>query len=260
MTLRFTLLGSGTSTGVPLAGCRCAVCTSTNPKNFRNRTSGIIELPSGSTILIDAGPDLRHQCIAHKVSRVDSVLFTHGHADHILGTDDLRSFNFIARKRLPCYGTAQTFKSLKRSFGYIFDPSDTYLGGMLPQLDLHEFSYGEPLTIEGLSFKTFGLPHGDVDVTGLRVGELAYLTDFKGLPESVEPIVSGVKYLFIDGLRYEPHNTHNTIEEAIDIAQRIGAERTYIIHTTHTIDYDTVNAQLPPGIELGYDGLTIQFS
>lgn len=260
MTLRFTLLGSGTSTGVPLAGCRCAVCTSTNPKNFRNRTSGIIELPSGATILIDAGPDLRHQCIAHKVSRVDSVLFTHGHADHILGTDDLRSFNFIARKRLPCYGTAQTFRSLKRSFSYIFDPSDTYLGGMLPQLDLHEFSYGEPLTIEGLSFKTFGLPHGDVDVTGFRVGELAYLTDFKGLPESVEPIVRGVKHLFIDGLRYEPHNTHNTIEEAIDIAQRIGAERTYIIHTTHTIDYDTVNAQLPPGIELGYDGLTIQFS
>lgn len=259
-SMKFTLLGSGTSTGVPLAGCSCAVCTSKNPKNYRDRTAALIQLPSGYSILIDAGPDLRQQCITHKVSRVDAVLFTHGHADHILGTDDLRSFNFVHRKRIDCYGTKATLSSITRSFSYIFDPNESYLGGMLPQLDLHEFSNNDTLSIGQATFKTFALPHGDVEVTGFRIGQLAFCTDFKGLPPAVAPILKGVKYLFIDGLRYEPHRTHNTIEEAIDIAQQVQAERSFLIHTTHTVDYETVNAALPAGIELGYDGLTIDFS
>ncbi len=258
--MKFTLLGSGTSTGVPLAGCQCAICLSSNPKNFRNRTSATIEIESGPTILVDAGPDLRHQCITHRIRRVDAVIYTHGHADHILGTDDLRSFNFIGQKRIPCFGTKETLASITRSFGYIFDPAEHYMGGMLPQLDLHEFCNADLITIEGTPFQTFSLPHGNVSVTGLRVGDLAYLTDFKGLPAAAASHLQGLKHLFIDGLRFEPHNTHNTIDEAIAIAQHLGAERTYIIHTTHTIDYDAVNPTLPSGIELGYDGLTIDFS
>lgn len=257
--MRFTLLGSGTSTGVPIAGCRCAVCTSKHPRNFRNRTAALIELPSGFTILVDAGPDLRHQCINHGVTRVDAVLYTHGHADHILGTDDLRSFNFLSRKRLPCYGTAETLSSIKRAFSYIFDPSPTYQGGMLAQLDLHEFPAEGELHVDEASFRVFSLPHGNVNVTGFRLGDVAYLTDFKGLPVTVEPILQGVKHLFIDGIRYEPHPTHNSIDEAVEIAQRLGAGRSYIIHTTHSIDYEEVNPSLPAGVELGYDGLTISF-
>jgi len=258
--MKFTLLGSGTSTGVPLAGCQCPICLSPNPKNFRNRTSATITLGSGAVILIDAGPDLRHQCIQHRVHRVDAVIYTHGHADHILGTDDLRSFNFIGRKRIPCYGTKETLASLTRSFAYIFDPAEHYMGGMLAQLDLHEFSNSDVVTVEGARFQTFSLPHGNVSVTGLRIGDLAYLTDFKGLPTEAAPHLQGLKHLFIDGLRYEPHNTHNTIDEAIAIARQLGAAKAYIIHTTHTIDYDAVNPALPPGVELGYDGLTIDFS
>lgn len=257
--MRFTLLGSGTSTGVPLAGCRCAVCTSTNPKNFRNRTSALIELPSGFAILVDAGPDLRHQCIAHRVRRIDAVLYTHGHADHILGTDDLRSYNFIGRHRISCHGSQETLASLRRSFSYIFDQSSGYVGGLLPQLDLHEFPHEGVIEIGGASLETFPLPHGDVQVTGFRLGDLAYCTDFKGLPDSAAKKLQGLKYLFIDGIRYEPHNTHNTIEEAVDIAARLKPERTFLIHTTHSVDYDEVNPLLPPGIELGYDGITIQF-
>ena len=255
--MRFTLLGSGTSTGVPIAGCQCAVCTSKHPRNFRNRTAALIELPSGFTILVDAGPDLRHQCIAHRVTRVDAVLYTHGHADHILGTDDLRSFNFLSRSRILCYGTSETLSSLKRSFKYIFEPQSGYLGGLLPQLDLHEFEPHGELQIGEALLKVFSLPHGNVNVTGFRLGEVAYLTDFKGLPTEAEAVLRGVKHLFIDGIRFEPHPTHNTIDEAVEIAQKIGARRAYIIHTTHSVDYEEVNPTLPEGIELGYDGLTL---
>lgn len=258
--MRFTLLGSGTSTGVPIAGCQCAVCQSKHPRNFRNRTAGLIELPSGFTILVDAGPDLRHQCIAHRVTRIDAVLYTHGHADHILGTDDLRSFNFISRKRISCYGTTETLASLRRAFSYIFDPEPMYLGGMLAQLDLHDFEPDGILKIDEATLQVFSLPHGNVNVTGFRIGELAYLTDFKGLPAAAEPTLRGVKHLFIDGIRYEPHPTHNSIDEAVEIARSVGAERTYIIHTTHSVDYETVNPALPEGVELGYDGLALTFS
>lgn len=257
--MRFTLLGSGTSTGVPIAGCQCPVCQSKHPRNFRNRTAALIELPSGFTILVDAGPDLRHQCIANGVTRIDAVLYTHGHADHILGTDDLRSFNFILRKRIDCYGTEETLASLRRSFSYIFDPEPLYLGGMLAQLDLHPFAPEGELRINEATFTVFSLPHGNVNVTGFRLGDLAYLTDFKGLPATAEPTLRGVKHLFIDGIRFEPHSTHNSINEAIEIAQRVGAQRTYLIHTTHSVDYETVNAALPEGVELGYDGLALTF-
>jgi phosphoribosyl 1,2-cyclic phosphate phosphodiesterase len=258
--MKFTLLGSGTSTGVPLPGCMCKVCTSKHPRNHRDRTSACITLDDDRVVLIDAGPDLRYQALKHHVRRVDSVLFTHAHADHILGIDDLRSFNFVSRKRISCYGSAETMDSITSNFSYIFTPRPGYEGGMVAQLDPHIVSNEETCVIEGLSFDLFPLVHGGMTVTGFRVGEIGYATDFNMMSQRAEEILQGVKYLFIDGLRYEPHKTHVTIPQAVEIAQRLKAERTYIIHTTHTIDYDEVNASLPQGIELGYDGLTIQCS
>jgi phosphoribosyl 1,2-cyclic phosphate phosphodiesterase len=256
--MKFTLLGSGTSTGVPLPGCTCKVCTSKHPRNHRDRTSACFTLDDGRVILIDAGPDLRYQALTHKVGRVDSVLFTHAHADHILGIDDLRSFNFASRNRISCYGSAETMDSITSSFSYIFTPRPGYEGGMVAQLDPHIISNEDTCVIEGISFELFPLIHGSMTVTGFRVGDIGYATDFNMITERAEQVLAGVKYLFIDGLRYEPHKTHVTIPQAVEIAQRLKAEHTFIIHTTHTIDYDEVNASLPAGIELGYDGLTIQ--
>lgn len=258
--MKFTLLGCGTSTGVPLPGCTCKVCSSGDPKNHRDRTSACVTLDDGRVILIDAGPDLRYQALKHNVRRVDSVIFTHSHADHILGTDDLRSFNFASKRRISCYGSSETLTPLTESFAYIFKPRAGYAGGMVAQLDPHEISNDGLAEIEGLSFTFFPLTHGDMTVTGFRVGDIGYATDFKEMPERAFEVLRGVKYLFIDGLRYEPHNTHISIPEAVEIAQKLKAERSYIIHSTHTIDYHETNAKLPLGIELGYDGLTIDFS
>ena len=257
--MKFTLLGSGSSTGVPLPGCACRVCTSKHPRNHRDRTSACLTLDDGTVILIDAGPDLRYQAIKHGVARVDSVLYTHAHADHILGTDDLRSFNFASRKRIPCYGSKETMDALTHAFSYIFNPQSGYEGGMLAQLDRHDISNDETCMIEGVAFHLFPLIHGGMTVTGFRVGDVGYATDLNMLTDRAEEILQGVKYLFIDGLRQEEHKTHLTISAAALTAQRLGAQKTYIIHTTHTVDYEETNATLPAGVELGYDGLTLRF-
>jgi phosphoribosyl 1,2-cyclic phosphate phosphodiesterase len=257
--MEFILLGCGTSTGVPLPGCFCRVCTSPNPRNYRNRTSALIKLDNGFHILIDAGPDLRQQAIAHKIPRVDAVLFTHAHADHILGTDDLRSFNFTSKQRIPCYGTDETLLGIKGPFSYIFEADSSYQGGLLAQLDLHSVPINSPFSINSAHFQPFSLIHGNLNVLGFRLGELGYATDFKTMPEEAKAILRGVKYLFIDGLRYEQHRTHATIPEAVELVQELGAKQAYIIHTAHSVEYDETNAKLPPGIELGYDGLTVSF-
>jgi phosphoribosyl 1,2-cyclic phosphate phosphodiesterase len=257
----FTLLGSGTSTGVPLPGCECSVCNSTDPKNFRNRTSALLTLDNGKNILIDATPDLRHQAIAHKIKNVDAVLYTHAHADHILGTDDLRSFNFVHRNRIPCYGTRDTLNGIRACFGYIFNPDPNYQGAMLAQLDLHEISNETSFSLLGLTIQPFALKHGSVTVTGFRFGDLGYATDCSGLSERAFSILKGVKTLFLDGLRYEPrHRTHMTIPDAIEIAQQLGVERTYLIHMTHEVDHESTNRGLPENVELGFDGLGVEFS
>lgn len=260
MKHRFTLLGCGTSTGVPLPGCQCPVCTSNNPRNYRNRTSAIIYHSSGKTVLIDAGPDLRHQCIQHKVPRVDAVLYTHAHADHIYGTDDLRSFNFVIKDRIQCYGSAETLAGLRYAFPYIINPRPSYPGGQVAQIDLNEISNFESFSVFNWTISAFPLPHGDTTVTGFRVGNLGYATDCKGLTARATEVLHGVEYLFLDGLRWEPHNTHNSIDEAIAISRQLGVKQTYLVHMTHTIDYDEVSLLLPEGVALGYDGLSIEFS
>lgn len=210
--------------------------------------------------MIDAGPDLRHQCIAHGVERIDSVLYTHAHADHIYGTDDLRSFNFIIKERIQCYGSEETLAGIRYCFPYIISPSPNYTGGQVAQIDLHQISNDHPFSVFGTTVHPFPLPHGTVTVTGFRIGTLGYATDCKGLSDRAAQVLGGVEYLFLDGLRWETHNTHNSIDEAIAISRSLGAKQTYLVHTTHTIEYDQVSAILPNGVALGYDGLTIEFS
>lgn len=254
----FILLGSGTSTGVPVPGCRCQVCTSKHPRNYRNRTSAFLRMPDGRGILIDATPDLRQQALGNDIRSVDAVLFTHYHADHILGTDDLRSFNFVHRRRIPCYGTQPTLEVIRATFPYIFTPTPDYKGGLIAQLDLIEIDGRTPITVLEVPIHTFPLQHGNVTVTGYRIGNIGYATDCKILSPEAKEVLTGVEYLFLDGLRYEHHHTHMSIDEAVNAAQEVGAKNTYLIHTTHTVDYEEVNGKLPAGIELGYDGLTVQ--
>lgn len=259
MNHEFLLLGSGTSAGVPVPGCRCKVCLSTNPYNWRDRTSAMIRLASGHSILVDASPDLRHQCLKHGVDRVDSVLFTHCHSDHICGTDDLRVFNFKSGRAIDCFGTAETLGGIKSIFSYIFSPNPHYQGAPPARLNLHEIANTDPFQIADSLIHPFPLPHGNVTVTGFRIGNIGYATDCKGLSARAAQVLAGVEYLFLDGIRYEPHNTHNSVDEAIEIAERVKAKQTYLIHITHSIDHDEVNKKLPPGVSLGYDGLRVMF-
>lgn len=257
--MKLTVLGCGTSTGVPVIGCRCAVCTSGTPRNSRLRCSVFISAGSHSNVLIDASPDLRQQALRAEITRVDAVLFTHAHSDHILGTDDLRAFNFAAHSRIPCYGTAATLQRVAEMFSYIFNPDPSYEGGLLAQLDQKPISEKENFDAAGLAFQAFPLGHGKATVLGFRCGEFAYATDCNLIPAESRQLLRGVRYLILDGLRYEPHRTHFTIPQAIEAAQMIGAEKTYLTHTTHTIDYDEVSTKLPPGIFLAYDGLELEF-
>ena len=257
--MRLTILGCGTSTGVPIPGCPCAVCNSNDPKNERWRTSALITADDGRNILIDTSPDLHHQALRYKIERVDAVLYTHAHADHILGTDDLRVYNFRRDSPIPCFGDAQTLSALKNFFHYIFSPDPNYEGGLLAKLALHEIEVGKSFKAAEQEVLPFSLLHGSSPVLGFRIGDLAYATDCNAIPDESFSALSGVKVLILDALRHKPHNTHFTVADAVDAAKRVGAERTYFVHMTHDLDYHETNAELPPGMQLAYDGLQIDF-
>ncbi len=255
--MRFQILGCGGSIGVPSVGCRCAVCLSANPKNKRTRTSGLITLDDGRTILIDASPDLRAQSLAADLRRVDAVLFTHSHADHILGIDDLRGFNFVQRSRIPCFGDALTLQEIRRFFHYIFRPDPEYQGGGIAKLDLHEISPYSSFEVCGVPVQHFELKHGRTTISGFKIGSLAYATDCSSIPDRSQEMISGVKTLILGALRFEPHPTHFTIPQAVEAARSLKAEKTYFVHTTHEVEYEEVSAKLPNGIELAFDGLSV---
>lgn len=257
--MRCIVLGCGTSTGVPIPGCRCAVCTSGDPKNFRDRTSALIQTNKGLNILIDASTDLRHQALKWDVQRVDAVFFTHAHADHTSGLDDLRSFNFVSRTKIPCYGTKRTLDEIRHRYDYVFASNPHYEGGMLPQLELIEIEYEKPFILAEEKVVAVEVLHGQLSVAALRISGLAYVTDCKVIPENSKKYLTDAEYLLLDGLQYELHKTHLDIPAAIEYARELNARRTYLIHMTHTVDYATTNAQLPESIELAYDGLAFDF-
>lgn len=252
--MRVTFLGSGTSTGVPVIGCRCAVCTSGAPKNARLRQSVKIEA-GGKYFLIDTTPDLRLQLLRFPMPRLDFVLYTHSHSDHLMGLDDIRPFNFRQREPVHAFASAPTAKAIRRAFGYIWDSSQ--LGGGKPQLELHEID--GPFTHEGVEIVPVPVAHGDWTILGFRIGPFAYITDTNGVPPASMRLLEGVEVLALDGLRpAPPHPTHFTIGEAVACAQQIGARTTYLIHLTHDIDHDPFEATLPDGVRLAYDGLELE--
>jgi phosphoribosyl 1,2-cyclic phosphate phosphodiesterase len=255
--MRVTFLGTGTSTGVPVVGCRCRICTSDDARNKRLRQSVKIEA-GGKYFLIDTTPDLRLQLLRAPIPRLDFVLFTHSHSDHLMGLDDIRPFNFRQRESIHAFASPHTAKAIRRAFSYIWD-THSQIGGGKPQLELHEVS--ERFTHEGIEITPIPVAHGDWTIFGFRIGDFAYITDTNGVPESSMELLRGVDVLALDGLRpAPPHPTHFTIPEAIECARRIGARETWLMHLTHEIDHEEVDAKLPEGVKLAYDGLVLELA
>lgn len=259
ITCTLTLLGCGTSTGVPLPGCDCSVCTSTNPRNQRLRTAAHLRTSSGLSLLIDAGPDLRQQALRAHIRHIDAVLFTHAHADHILGIDDLRAFNFTAKKAIPCYASETTTSGIRSIFEYVFSPNPLYQGSSA-KLELNRIEPGIALQLGGIEILPLEVIHGKLPVTMYRCGPIAYATDCNAIPQTTRDQLAGVEVLLLDGLRSEPHPAHFTIEEASELGRSLGIPRTILIHLSHTVDYNNVSSHLPEGVELGFDGLQISWT
>lgn len=251
-TVRF--LGTGTSHGVPMIGCRCATCRSADPRDRRSRPSIAIELAGGVRVLVDTTPDLRAQALAHGIDRVDAILFTHCHADHVMGLDDVRRFNVLQKAAIPCYGDARTMAELRRTFAYIFESHDE--GGGLPRIDLRPLD--GPLSIGGEEIVPVPVMHGQRPILGFRVRRFAYLTDCSAIPDPSWPLIEGLDTLAIDALRHRPHPTHFTVQEALAVAARLGPRRTWLTHICHDLPHAATNATLPAGVEMAYDGLTIE--
>jgi phosphoribosyl 1,2-cyclic phosphate phosphodiesterase len=253
--MRVTLLGTGTSTGVPVIGCHCAVCTSTDPRNRRLRPGVRLELPAG-TAIVDTPTDLRQQALFYGLDRVDAVLYTHGHADHILGLDEIRVYNFRQRSSIPCYGPATAIAAIRRTFAYAFEEGQE--GGGKPRIELVPIG-PDPFALLGAEILPVPVLHGDLEVYGYRLGPFAYVTDVSFIPEASFARLAGVELLVLGALRYRPHTTHFSIPEAIEAARRIGARRTLFTHIAHDVDHGAPSEPLPPGVELAHDGLVFDF-
>lgn len=255
--MRVTFLGSGTSTGVPVVGCHCRVCTSGHPRNQRLRQSVLLET-NGKFGIIDTTPDLRLQLLRHPIPRLDFVLFTHSHADHLMGLDDIRPFNFRQRESIVAYANANTAKAIRRAFSYIWDAS-TQIGGGKPQLDLREVD--EAFTHDGIEIVPIPVAHGEWTILGFRIGNFAYITDTNGIPPESRKLLEGIEVLALDGLRPAPHHpTHFTIPQAVALAEELRVKETWIIHLAHEVDHEEAEAKLPAGIRLAYDGLVLDLT
>lgn len=248
---RVTFLGTGTSHGVPMIGCRCAVCRSDDPHDRRTRPSIHIAVDDGPSILVDTATDLRQQALACDITRVDAVLFTHAHADHVMGLDDLRRFNVLMSGRLPIYADARTGRELRRIFSYAFEAPPT-VGGGVPELDL--LLIDGPFTVDGVAVTPVPIQHGPHPILGFRLGRFAYLTDCNAIPETSLELLHGLDVLVLDALRHRPHPTHFSLSEAVAMATRIGAGHTYFTHICHDLPHGATNASLPAGMALAYDG------
>ncbi len=251
-----TVLGCGTSTGVPLIGCDCAGCRSRNPKNKRLRASAWIQT-RGKSLLIDTSTDLRQQALREKIRRVDAVLITHPHADHIHGIDELRSFNYIQRATIPIYGNEWTCEELRQKFSYIFKPGPVE-GGGIPQLELHQFeNISQSLEIAGVPVTPISLLHGTKECIGYRIESVAYVTDCSYIPEISLDRLRGLNVLVLDCLRLAPHGTHLNLDQALEIVSKVRPKRTYLTHLGHDFEYAKWSRKLPKGVRLAYDGLKI---
>jgi phosphoribosyl 1,2-cyclic phosphate phosphodiesterase len=248
----FLFLGTGTSHGVPMIGCDCTVCRSTDPRDNRLRPSIYVECDNGHRILVDTTPDLRQQALRHDIRRVDAVLYTHAHADHVLGLDELRRFNHMTHQPVPLYGEARTLHQIKQTFSYAFD-TDARSGGGVPDLTTYVID-ASPFKIGGQEIVPVPVRHGTWTIFGYRFGKFAYLTDCNAIPESSLLLLKNLDVLVLDALRHRPHPTHFTVAQAIEVAKTVGAKQTLLTHICHDLGHAETCAKLPDGVSLAYDG------
>lgn len=254
MKARVIILGSGTSHGVPMIGCTCAVCLSNDPRDRRTRPSILVDVEDGPSMLVDTSTDLRQQALTHGVARVDAILYTHSHADHIMGLDDVRRFNVMQGGAIPAYADARTAGDLRRAFSYVFEPPNQQ-GGGIPQISLT--TVDRRFGVGGVAIEPVPVFHGARPILGFRFGSLAYLTDCNRIADEAWPLLEGLDTLILDALRHRPHPTHFTVAEALQVAARVAPRRTFLTHICHDLGHQATNAALPAGVELAYDGLEL---
>ena len=254
MKATLTVLGSGTSMGVPTIGCDCAVCNSADPHDRRTRPSVLIEY-GGRVVLIDTTPDFREQAIRERIRRLDAIIYTHSHADHILGLDDVRPLSFHRDGKIPLYVHEHTVPTLTRMFRYIFE--EDYKFGGLAQVELKMIE--GPFELFGARFIPIPVIHGDTEIHGYRFGSAAYLTDFSDIPPASKELLRGLDILFLDALRRRPHPTHSTVENSVRLAQELQPKRAFFTHISHDLPHEATNATLPDNVRLARDGLKLEF-
>ena len=253
--MRVTFLGTGTSHGVPMVGCRCNTCCSTDPRDRRLRPSIYLEVPNGPAVLVDTATDLRQQALTYGVSRIDAILFTHSHADHLMGLDEVRRFNAIQGGAIPAYADARTAADVRRTFDYIFNPP-AQKGGGVPQIELNTIDAA--FEVDGLHVVPVPIFHGPRPILGFRFGSFAYLTDCNRIPDHSWPLLDNLDVLVLDALRHRPHPTHFTVAQALEVVARVEPRRALFTHICHDRPHAATNASLPSGGELAYDGLVIE--
>ena len=255
MKATLTVLGSGTSMGVPTIGCNCAVCHSSDPRDRRSRPSVLVEY-DGRAVLIDTTPDFREQAIRENIRHLDAVLYTHTHADHLLGIDDLRPLSFLHKpNRLPLYAHPEAAEFIRNMFKYIF-VADYKFGG-LPLVEMKPLE--GPLQLFGATFTPITLIHGEAEIYGFRFGSAAYLTDHSDIPEASLKQLEGLDVLFLDALRYKPHPTHSTVEHSLHTVEQLKPRRAFFTHICHDLPHEATNASLPDNVKLCYDGMKLEF-
>ena len=252
--LKITVLGSGTSVGVPTIGCRCPVCTSTDPKDRRLRPSVLVSY-GGRNVVIDTTPDFRFQVLRAGLDRLDAIVFTHAHADHIMGLDDVRPFNYRQRAGIPVYGAPETIGAVRRAFEYIF--AEVEHDSHVPHLETHMLD-GAPFDLFGVEFAPVPLNHGRSRVYGYRFGSAAYLTDHSDIPEASLELLRDLDVLFLDALRHQPHPTHTTVRRALEYVEKLKPRRAFFTHICHDLPHEETERALPPHVRLAYDGLEIR--